>query len=223
MVTTTVLSAEEFDGLYDKLASKLRRISDDFRTAIQQLLLRNADRIARCSPFQLKRLKKLLQQYSAGDFRVADVIEKTYLHGKGKMAVHLVKNTGIKAEPFKKLPPAAKRVLNGGVVAIKHRNQVKQVRSKDLTPAQTRRVVSARHPEWGIIPPDRQNAPRFKAPEYYRLAEHVVDKSNGDLVCRFVLNASTFMARVTKSQVRAMATSLLVTKSAKKKKRRRAG
>ena len=223
MTTTTTLSAAEFDNLYEHMAVGLRQISDDFRASIQQMLFRNAAKIAKCRPFQLKKLKKLLQQYSAGDFRIADVIQKTYLYGKGKMARHLVENTGIKSVVFEQLPSHARRVLNTGSVAIKHRNQIRQVQAKDLTPAQTRRVISAHHPERGILLPHQQNASRFKAPEYYRLVEYAVDESNGDLVCRFVLNESTFMARVTKDQVHGMAKALFVTKGAKTKRSRRTG
>ena len=216
-----VLSAAEFDGLYTKLADRLRHISDDFRAAVQRLLLQNADKIARCSPFQRKKLKKLLQPYSAGDFRIGDVIEKTYLHGKGKMARHLVENTAIKAVAFERLPAAAKRTLNKGTVIIKNRNQVIQVQSSKLTPAQTRRVFSANHPERGILAPDQQNAARFKAPEYYHLADCKRDESNGDLVCRFVLNKAYFMARITPKQFRGMTVTALAPKPLKTPKKGR--
>jgi hypothetical protein len=229
MAAASVLSTAEFDGLYTKLAEKLRQISDDFRAAIQRMLLQHADKIARCSPFQLKKLQKLLQPYSAGDFRIGDVIRKTYLHGNGKMARHLVENTAIKCIVFEQLPAAAQRTLNKGAVDIKCRNQITRVLSHDLTPAQTRRVLSANHPERGILAPDQQNAARFKAPEYYHLAECKRDESNNDLVCRFVLNASYFMARITPKQFRAMTVTALAPKpikaarTAKPCKKKRAG
>jgi hypothetical protein len=138
--------------------------------------------LALCSEQQIEDLVLLFGSVGAGvDWR--NVLDKAILHGQGRMAKHVVTNKGISARTFQGLPKKDQKKLNNPdhLHPVKVRNSVVHVASKDLE-KYTYKIMSAHNPEWGILPPPKQNKPRNVTPQYGTIADWCVEKKTGDVI-----------------------------------------
>lgn len=171
MVTTITLAREDADILIKEINEAVDRVHARHRKEERRLLKMFASRLAK--------FPEDLIRYIVTNTRIpGDLVWKARAFGLGDMPEHIYDNEEIKYSTWKKLPTNSKVELSAPntAILIHSRNRIKAITPKELVtnPYETRKILSARKPQRGILKTaDEQNAPRpypSGQPRYFRFA-----------------------------------------------------
>ena len=192
-------SSRAFDEFKDRFIEAAKEMRADIRATMRKFCLDWADELARCSQAQIDLLSNVSSEYME-----TNLMLKAREVGLGHMARHVYDNESISFQAWSSFPQSDRDALNDTdhVHLVKHRNTVVPVKSKDLTPRQTRKIVSSNRSRAfneGILPPDEQNEPRPLPPghpKYMSVEDYEIDEPNQQVIVLLRLNKATCKARL---------------------------
>ena len=192
-------SPSAFDRFKDRFLKAAQEMRADIRVTMRKFCLDWADELARCSQAQIDLLSS-----ASSECMETNLMLKAREVGLGRMSRHVYNNESISFQAWMSLPQADKDALNdeNRIHLVKHRNAAVPVKSKDLTPRQTRKIISSnrsRANNEGILSPDEQNEPRPLPPgqpKYMSIEDYEVDETNRQVIVVLRLNKATCKARL---------------------------
>ena len=190
------------DKNYQQYIIEIRIILDNhhnaYKNKVMDTLFKFSKILAKMSDQQIHDLINIHLK----DRATENQIQRARLYGKGLLPEHIAKEEAfIKGMPdpycYTKMPKESRQQLSNpnNMIPITEHNAIIDVSVSEMTEERVRKIYSARNPEEGILPPDRQNAPRPYTPTYAKLIGE--PKITGDdIILSFEYGRGIFKAKI---------------------------